>query len=65
MGRKQLVSSSVSEPATSDDDEEDAVAEFNRNMKALEDAEARHKAAKKKAKQQQNQRTSPQVVLKT
>ena len=64
MGRKQSDSSSVSEPATSDgsDDEEDAVTEFNRDMQALEAAEARHvaaKTAKKKAKQQQKPRQVP------
>ena len=52
----------MSMPATSDDDGEDAVTEFNRDMQVIKDAEARHtadKTAKKKAKQQPKPRQVP------
>ena len=65
MDRAHTESSSVSMPATSsgdDEDDEDAVSEFNRDLQAIKDAEARHvaaKAAKKNEKQKPKSRRVP------
>ena len=62
MGHAHNKSSSVSLPATSSDDDDDAVAEFNRDLQAMKDAEARHvaaRAAKKNMKQKQEPRQVP------
>ena len=45
MGHAHIESSSVSLPATSSDDD-DAVAEFDRDLQAMKDVEARHVAAR-------------------
>ena len=44
MGRRHSESSSMSLPATSDDDGEDAVTEFDHDMQVTKDAEAGHTA---------------------
>ena len=46
MGSAHTESSSLSLPATSSDDDDDAVSEFIRVLQAMKDAEARHVAAK-------------------
>ena len=65
MGRAHTESSSSSVAelfATSSDDDEDAVSEFNRDLQAIKDAEARYaaaKSAKKNGKQKPKSRRVP------